>query len=156
MSNDIFSPEAWASAPEEISTAELDRQVEMLQALRKIYEKHKSAAKEANDAYEKQKNLVLELLDKAGKTKYFVEDLGTVNIVNKYMVRLPKDLSAKRDLFQWIKEKHGEDTLDGMVSIHSSTLNSFVNELKEIDASIEIPGLEPPTHERVIRFTPKK
>jgi len=151
-----MSREDWEGPAEEISTKTLDIEISYMQELRKKYEATKEVASEASAEYETQKELVLELLERAKKTKYSVDGLGTVNVLNKYMVKTPKELMEKRDFFAWIENRYGKDVLDGMVSINSQTLNSFVNEVKEADAQIEIPGLGAPSHKKEIRFTVKK
>lgn len=152
-----FKQENWTSAPaREVSTTEMDQAIKAMQMMRKIKEDHKEKGKALEEDYEKAQARVLELLEASGKTKYFVEDLGTVNVINKFSVRVPKELTAKRELFNWIKDKHGVDALDSLLSINHITLNAFVNEQKAIEPLVEIAGLDAPTHEKVLRFTAKK
>lgn len=148
--------EAWAAPKISVTTSELDSRIQWMIALRHDYDTCKEAATKAHERLQDSQNKILELLKQAGKTKYYAENLGTVNVVNKFSVKTPKELSAKEAFFDWIAHKYGKETLQGMLSIHSSTLNSFINEVKSADAATEIPGLDPPVHEEVIRFTSKK
>lgn len=151
-----YTQEQWSAPAREVSTVEMDEAIMAMQQARKAKDEHKEAGKKLEEAYDLAQAKVLELLEASGKTKYFVEDLGTVNVINKFTVKVPKELTTKRQLFAWIKEQHGPDALDALLSINSLTLNAFVNEQKTIDPLVEIPGLDAPTHEKVLRFTAKK
>lgn len=139
-----------------ITTEQLDEAVREMRKLRVAYEEQKDIAASAHADYEEAVGEVVDLLKSAGKSKYFVEDLGTVSIANKYSVKVPKENTDKLSFFHFIEEKFGEDTLVGMLSIHSATLNAFVNELKKNEPLTEVPGLGAPTHEEVLRFTARK
>lgn len=136
----------------EISTALLDEKIKKMRELRLEYEEKKAAATEAHDAYERAETEVMALLKSAKKSSYIVEGLGTVSIRNRYVVRVPKDLSSKQRLYNYIRDKHGSEELLALTSINHQTLNAFVNAEKENNPLVEIPGLDAPTHEESLAF----
>lgn len=152
---DVNNQESW-NRSQEISTFEIDQAVMLMKTVRESYEAARAVAQKINEELEKVESHLISLLEQAGKSKYFVENLGTVNLMNKYSVKTPKELSQKEAFFAWISDNYGVETLKGMLSIHSATLNSFVNEVKTTNALTEIPGLDAPTHQKIIRFTAKK
>lgn len=144
---------------EEISLKELD---EMIRKMREKYDEYAEAKKKASELYGSFKEMelkVINALESVGKSKYFVDGLGTFSIVNKQVVTVPKENRDKEELFNYIKEKHGEDVLVSMLSIHSAKLNSFYNqefENAEDKAMFRIPGLSDPVIRKEGRFLSKK
>jgi hypothetical protein len=136
----------------EVSTAELDARIKHMRELRLDYEVKKAIATEAHDAYEKAEKDVMALLKAAKKSSYIVEGLGTVQIRNRYVVRVPKDNASKQRLFDYIRQRHGGEELLALTSINHQTLNAFVNAEKEANPLQDIPGLEAPTHEESLAF----
>lgn len=161
MSENVETPnlEAWeAATPKaEISTAVLDEKIQKMQEQWAEVERTKKIASEARELYDQMESEVMGLLKAAGKSKYYVEGLGTAYIVNRYVVKTPKTIEAKKQFFKYLREK-GEDVLFGMATVNHQTLNGFYN--AEIKAATEagkglgfkIPGLEEPTHEESLGF----
>lgn len=140
----------------ETTVAEVDQAFMIYKVTRDKYE---AASKEKaffHDELEKSENQLIYMLEKIGKTKYHNDELGAVLTYTKYNFKVPKELTSKKEFFEWIRGKHGEETLMGLLSINYNSLNSFVNAEKETDSTIEIPGLDAPTGEKKLRFTPKK
>jgi hypothetical protein len=156
MTKEYNTENGWVNAASTITTEEIDKSVMLMKMAREKYDKAKKEAAFFHVEVDAAESKVLALLEQAGKTKYHVDDLGTVNIINKYSVKVPKETTNKQLLFDWISAKYGVETLQGMLSIHSATLNSFVNEQKEKNSLEEIPGLDAPTHEKIVRFTSQK
>jgi hypothetical protein len=150
--------EQWESveAPKEISTAELDKVIIEMRELRKDYEEKKKLSNEAHAVYKESEDRVLGLLKATKKSKYSVDGYGTAYTITKYVVATPKTSDSKKQLFDYIKVKHGPDALMGMVSINHQTLNSFYNsEAKEYAAKGEmfvLPGIGEPTTEESVGF----
>lgn len=141
-----------AEAAEEVSTKELDALVIKMQSDWDAFEEQNDKAKELRAVYDATEHQLMELIKKAGKTKWQAEGVGTAYLVNKYQITTPKTGSAKEKLFAYIKEKHGPETLLGLLSINSQTLNSFVNKELENNPLENIPGLDPPTHRESLGF----
>lgn len=139
-------------AAEEVSTAQLDELAKLMNEQWNEVEKAKKAAEAVRETYDQTESRLLELLKKAGKTKYVVEGLGTLSISTKFMVRTPKTPEEKQALFNFIRESKGPEVLMGLVSINSNTLNSFVNEEKKVNPLVSIPGLEAPTARETLSF----
>lgn len=150
--------EQWegVEAPALISTEELDRAIVTMRELRKHYEDKKKESNEAHAIYKESEDKVLGLLKAAKKSKYVVDGVGTAYTINRYVVTTPKTPEAKTQLFDYIKSKHGGETLLGMVSINHQTLNSFYNsEAEEYAAKGEmfiLPGIAEPTNEESVGF----
>jgi len=136
----------------EVSTTELDNLARDMREQWAEYETAKKAASELLVKYEQTESRMLSLLKAAKKSKWQVDGLGTAYIINKYVVRVPKDAASKTALFNYIKEHHGPESLMGMVSINHQTLNGFVNKEKENNPEVQIPGLEAPTHMESLGF----
>ena len=146
---------AWDTTPkQEVSTETLDDAVRQMQALRKIYELRKEGSNQAHAEYETQEAEVMKLLKAAGKSKYFVDGLGTAYIMNKYQIKVPKEASDKEKLFKYIEEKYGRDVMLEYSTVNYQKLNAFYNEEKEIvkDASFRLPGVPDVEHAEIIGF----
>lgn len=152
---ECMSTNPWIKVDETVSTLEIDQAIEDLKRARERYDGAALLKSKAIELVDECEAKLLDLLKRAGKNKYH-SDLGTVNIVNRFSVKTPKELSKKAEFFGWIEQTYGIETLKGMLSIHSQTLNSFINEVKEKNPLTDIPGLGAPTHEEIIRFTSKK
>jgi hypothetical protein len=127
---------------------------------KKRREAREAAEEESTRLYklmEETKVSILRILMDAGKSKYPVDGVGTVSIVNKYVVRTPKEITALRALRGYIISKYGAETADQMFTVNHQTLNSFFNKEKEAveDPSFVLPGCEAPTLEQQLRFTKK-
>ena len=146
----------WAVPQGEISTQELDRQVAELQKAWDIYDEKAKQAKELKEAYDKKEAQVLELLRLAGKTKYFVEGLGTVYKINRFQVTTPKTIESKTELFKYLQKTKGIEFAWSLFGTNSQSLNSFYNreleEAKEAGKEFNIPGLDEPTHKESLGF----
>jgi hypothetical protein len=136
----------------EISTQLLDEKIIAMRKLRADYEEKKAIATEAHELYERAETEVMALLKAAKKSSYIVENYGTVSIRNRYVVRVPKDITSKQRLYDYIRERHGSEELLALTTINHQTLNAFVNAEKEQNPLQEIPGLDGPTHEESLAF----
>lgn len=146
---------AWEQ-PTEVNLATLDGMVKELVELRKIYAEKKDASSKAAAEVDAMEAKISSVLQASGKSKYFVDGLGTAYLINKYVVKTPKDNQSKHLLFEYIKGRHGEDVLMSKLSINHQSLNAFYNE--EVSALAkegkvgEIPGVEAPVHEVHLGF----
>lgn len=134
-----------------VTTEELDHAVAEFREAEEIYQDIDAKKKEAYKVREEKKQKVLETMQKAGKTKYYVEGLGTVYQINKYLVATPKTVEAKEAFFKYLKEEYGDTFLMDKLGVHSATLNKIyneaLNEAKENGEDVStfsIPGLDSP------------
>ncbi len=148
------SVEAWATDQQlgTLEVGQLDFMVASYRENRIAYEEQDKLAKEQFHKMKAAEDLVKQSLIALGKTKYFVDGLGTVSIVQKSSVTTPKSNEEKEALFGYIRDKFGVDGLTAMISVHSATLNSFVNKELDADPSLVIPGLTTPTVTTELRF----
>lgn len=135
--------------PVELSVEELDTLVANLKAQRDECKRLEALKTDAEKLKAKIEGMILEFLRASGKSKYFVDGIGTVYQIEKLVFPTPKTVEQKEALFEYIRSKYGEDALSGYLSINHNTLNSFANsEMKEElkkDPGFKIPGLEEPT-----------
>lgn len=146
---------AWEQ-PVEVNLATLDNMVKELVELRKVYQDRKEIASKAYEEVEAMEAKISSVLQASGKSKYFVDGVGTAYLINKYVIRSPKDNHSKQLLFDYIKQNHGEDVLMSKLSINHQSLNSFYNEevaaLAKEGKVAQIPGIEEPVHEVNLGF----
>lgn len=133
----------------------LDKLVAEMQRARK---RHDDAKKETSllwETYEELRAKVSLILRNCGKTKYYVDGLGTVSIVDKYNFKMPKDPEDKTKFLNYIKDNFGAETLTNLITINHNSLNSFLSEEKEKVMSgeaVDIPGMESPVGYQELRF----
>jgi len=147
--------EAWATG-EEIDISTLDNLVRHMKNLETEYEDAKKISTEKLRAYEEVEGQVLSLLQKAGKSKWNVDGLGTAYVINRFVVQTPKTNEDKEKLFDYINSKYGRDVLTSKLSVNSATLNSFCKEEREQAERdgqlLIIPGISDPVHQTSLGF----
>jgi len=138
-----------------LTLADIDTAVLQLVRFEEDEKAAKDTAKAATQRADDQRDKILAMLNQGGKSKYFVEGIGTVYIINRLSFRTPKDVSSKEKFFGYIRDRHGEDVLKNLLTVNSQTLNGFCK--KEIEAATargeafyNIPGIEDPTHDQSI------
>lgn len=140
---------------EEVSTKEFDEAVKQLSILREDYDIKKAISSEANALLEAQEEKVLALLTKSGKTKYILDNVGTVTKAVKYSVRVPQSLDEKQKMIDYFNSSDPMTKLK-YLTVNSMSLNSYINEMREHDPSFMVPGIAEPTANEQLRFTKKK
>lgn len=103
------------------------------------------ALKKEEDKLAELTKSLLDLMEKAGMPELAVEGHGKILVDKKTSVKVPKDPEKREQFFGYLKNK---GLFEDLVTIHSSTLNSYYNQ--ELSAAKEsgqvfegIPGLEP-------------
>lgn len=142
----------WQLEEAPLEVAQMDKIVEDYRAKRLIYEAKKAESADAYHILEEAESLVRNSLLAAGKSKYFVDGVGTVSLVSKSSYQTPKTTEEKLMLFGYIESKYGAEALINFQSIHSATLNSFANKELESEPTLTIPGLSTPTVTTELRF----
>lgn len=141
--------------PQEISTNELDRALQKVLDARADYEAKKEISTAAYHEKDRLESEFLGMLEKAGKTSWKCDGLGTASIVETLTVPTPKTIEQKRALWQYVVGKYGEDLAMEKFGMHSKTLNSFYKQEFEAaeDASLfDLPGCEAPIANKEFRF----
>lgn len=141
--------EEWAT--EEVSTKDLDSAVIAMAKAREDYEVAKAKSNEMHKIYMEQLAKLQDLLTKAGKAKYSVDGLGTVNKVIKYSSRIPQGFTEKKEMIEYFYSLP-EEVKVKYLTVNSMSLNSFINEKKEVDESFKVPGVDDPSPREEIRF----
>lgn len=159
--NDRPSAEQWQEAtakPMDMGT--LDALVQKMVQLWDVAEALRKEAAEARAKAEVVDQALIQALRDAGKTKYFVDGVGTISIVPKFQVCLPATMADKEKLFAYLQAQ-GHDVYMDWVSVNSSTLNArYTAKAEEAAARGEvgfsIPGIAAPTTRQTLRFTQAK
>jgi hypothetical protein len=107
----------------------------------------KLAVDQAEAEYSKLKQELTELMSSAEIDK-FIGDSATATCRVKTSVSVPKDVSAKRKVFNYIRETYGDEVLEEMLTINAASFNSWYNEemqKKVLDGDLEfqIDGVKP-------------
>lgn len=105
----------------------------------------KEQLKAANGVLDKLEREGMAMLSESGMNDGIkINGLGQISIKQDIAYRVPQDLEAKQKLYDYIMRKYGQDTLEGMRSINSQTLNSWAK--KEFESGEPfIDGLEIPS-----------
>jgi len=119
-------------------------------------------AKEKADHWAKQKELLkrklIDALEEAGKTKYHVDGVGTVQLAIRKTVRTPKTLEEKILFWDYIEEKYGIEVMGEFQTVNSRSLNSFYKAEEEKykgEAEFSIPGLDAPEEQVTLSLRSK-
>lgn len=101
---------------------------------------------------------IIAYLKEADLKSFSVPGIGSVTKKDNFSFKTPKTLEEKEALFNYIKDKYGEDVLKSKLSINSVHLNAWAKEELENhqdDPLFSIPGLGEPTHYETLSFTKK-
>lgn len=142
-----------------VDTAELDRLIADMRQAEADYEEAKKVSDGKFHIREQKRQLVLQTLVACGKSKYYVDGLGTASVIPDYSVPTPKTIEEKRQLFQYIRKTYNDDALMSLLSINYQSLNAFVKqelELHKEDPTFAVPGVGAPKAENKIRFTSER
>lgn len=145
-----------------ITTENLDQMISVMAELKGNYEELKKQSDEAFKLYEKARGQVIAALSASNKSKYFVDGIGTVSLVEKLKVRTPQSIEEKGEFYKWLNQKFGADGFLSYTGINYQTLNSLYNQ--EFDKareegkadSFNIPGVQQPDTEISLSFRQKK
>lgn len=141
-----------------ITTEELDLAVMKMRDDRIEYELAKKQGTAKHAVYQESLAKLITMLQRANKSKYHVEGLGTASLVTKLKVRTPKDIDAKAKLIGYIREHFGEDGVLSYSNVNYQSLNKLYNDEFERaqnegrGADFSIPGLEEPDSEVSLSF----
>ena len=148
------------SPKKEVSTDELDKLAQNVKSLEDDYREKKRVSSDAYALYTESRDVLLQTLVDCGKSKYFVDNIGTFSIADIYKVRVTKTPEANEQMLNYISEKYGSDVYYSMVGVNYQTINAFYNAESEIAASegkeFNLPGVEAPTHVQELRFRKAK
>lgn len=142
-------------APEDVTIGELDAAIEKVQVAKTDYEAKKKVSNEAHAELEKAKFEALSMLDRAGKSSYKVDGIGTVSIANKLKVKMPVGPEQKAVFFNWLKENEGVEAFNHYLTVNYNALNALYNmkfEESEAKDEFKIPGISDPESIKEIRF----
>ena len=116
------------------SQADLAASLKEINALANEAYRAKLAADEADARAKELKNKLSALMETAGVDK-ITADNCTVSGKIKSSVSVPKDLAAKKKLFDYIKNNHGGEVLEAMLTINARSFSSWHD--KEVTSKIE-------------------
>lgn len=133
----------------EISLEQMDQAVKDLRKMKDTYSLESTKVKELYAQVKEAESKVVSLLQQAGKSKYVVEGVGSVNLQETMSVQTPKTPEQKEAFFNWLREEMGHDGYLTYATVNSNSLNSLykqkAEEYGERGEVLEIDGLEAPT-----------
>lgn len=133
----------------------LDKAMKDLAEARAIRDEAESKYNIAAAAVTVIEDTLMGLLKSSNRESFKTPGVGSVSITHRQNFTTPKSGDEKVALFNYIKEKYGEETLRSMISINSMTLGSWAK--KEIEEGVlTIPGLAQPTVTEKITFRREK
>lgn len=141
--------------PDTVNTEVFDEAVRKLKELEEDYDAKKKVSNTASELVDHQRNYILALLQKSGKTKYFVDGLGTVSMAIKKQVQVPKNPEDKKLMLEYF-ESLGEELYNSYVTVNSMTLNSYFKQQTEENPDFTIPGISGLTEKPELRFRKEK
>lgn len=150
--------EDWLPPAEEINLSELDALVTESSALWDDYDAKKKIASEAHTKAEDIDKKILAILNKANKSKYFVDGVGTIAITRTEQVKVPSNVVQKKTFFNYLSEL-GEDVFLSLATVNSQSLNAWYRQQLENARTqgtllgFSVPGVEEPTTRETLRFT---
>jgi hypothetical protein len=117
-----------------------------------------AAKKQENEKLDFLEKQLIETLKKLGKTSFNSKSGGFV-ISYRTSFKVPATPEARLAFFDYLKQK---GIFEGMISVHSATLNSFCK--KELEAAQDrgegldfaIPGIEPASVQEILSFKKPK
>ena len=151
MSNEVM----WGMSDELTTPGDkldlLDKAMKDLAEARAIRDEAESKYNIAAAAVTVIEDTLMGLLKSSNRESFKTPGVGSVSITHRQNFTTPKSGDEKVALFNYIKEKYGEETLRSMISINSMTLGSWAK--KEIEEGVlTIPGLAQPTVTEKITF----
>lgn len=156
------SQKDWQEATaEEINLKELDALVDESVKAWADSDAKKKIYTEAYHKAEKVDMKILSLLNRAKKSKYFVDGLGTMIVVRTEVVTTPKTIEAKKEFFKYLRDI-SDDVFYALVSVASPTLNSWYKQKVEEAQNagkllgFQVPGIEAPTTRETLSFRKDK
>lgn len=132
-----------------VTVEDLTKLVETLRGLDDEKKALETKVDELNPQINKLKKDIQSILDSHGLDNFRVPNVGLVYTMTRQSFETPKTPEDKQRLFNYIESKHGADTLNGMLSIHSATLNKFAKDEYEAGAN-DIPGLGLPSYNKTV------
>lgn len=143
----------------EVTTQELDSLVKELKLARDDYDQAKTISNDKNRIVDELERKLIELMSIADKNSYEVDGVARVSVVTKSQVTTPKTIEQKKEFFEWIRSKLGEDGLLAYLNVNYQSLNSLYN--SEMKLAIEkgedfvVPGLDLPSISRTLSMRSK-
>jgi hypothetical protein len=152
MTNDLNEWMVPDQTAETITVAQLDEAIQRYTEMRAKYKEAQDLVKEMGESVDQVETHLFNLLKAAGRRTYNVEGIGTAYISTRTSCKVPATSEDKVQLFTYIKNKYGEDTLRSMLTINSNKLTAWVKDEIDADPGTVIPGLEAPTVTEILAF----
>lgn len=143
---------------ESITTEQMDAMVKEMSELKDNYDELKKQSNAAHEKYQEARAKLITTLQAAGKTKYFVDGVGTVSVTEKLKIQTPKSPEDKEAFFKWLQEKYGREGYLTYATVNYNSLNSLYNtefeqaKLEGTADNFEIAGVGNPEHEYGLSF----
>lgn len=136
-----------------ITVDQLNKLIETIALLKEQYDEAKKLSNEAHAKVEAKKMEVMNILDALGQ-KSFNAPFGTITCVTEKRYKLPSEITGKEEVFEYIREKHGEEVYFEMLTINHDKFNSFVK--AEVEEGASVPGVGAVSVETYPKFSKAK
>lgn len=127
-----------------------ENEAQALKNLKELINKTYAAKEAVSSAEALYKKLAAELttLMESGEVDSFVADNCKVFCKPKSSVSFPKDVGTKSKVFDYIKNKYGEEVLQEMITVNPRSFNSWYNSeaeaaLSEGNLDFDLAGIKP-------------
>jgi hypothetical protein len=170
MSNEFNDKdfENFGKPAEDIPTADLDTALMEVKEADKEYKAKKAESSAAYATLEEKKAKLMNLMERAQKTRWEVDGVGGFTKYDELKWRIPDGPENKVAFFEFLKtdkvceilQSSPEDVFVTYATVHSATLNKLCNMIKEEAAKngedVAIPGIRMPEAEPKLRALPKR
>lgn len=159
----------WDQAVSEVSkitTSELDALARAYADARAKYEEAKAVSSKLHAESEEAERLVIEAMAQSGKTKYFVEGVGTLSFVERLSFSTPKTEQDKQAFARFLEARGGKSLFWNSFGINHNTLQAFCKQEYETwkqnaqttggSVTFSIPGIEAPVATQTLRLTKER
>lgn len=142
--------------PEKVTVEQLDGLVKEIVATRKAIETLEAQVSEHNKAYQKLQGRAVLFLKALGRENYQTP-LGTMGIRKSISVKIPQNDLAKREFFEWLRNKgifdrYATVNSQSLKSLYQAELEAVERESPEEALTFTIPGIEPATYYETLGF----
>ena len=142
----------WTYGQQDTQTVTLEQMDDLVIKLRDARDFHDSKKKEASSAHadlEVIEKLVINTLNANKRTSYAVDGVASISLSYRESFTTPKTPESKTMLFNYMRDKYGQDVLLSYQSINSAALNSWAKQESAAGVMV-IPGLEAPTATEIL------
>lgn len=135
-----------------INLEEMDKAIEELGRAKEAYDEVNAKSKMLFATYEDARMKVLEYLQAAGKSKYHVDGVGLVSVVNNKRIKMPEDPKDRQTLLEFVESREGISSISVNYQVLNRIYKECLIEAEERGEVFEMPGAGTPEIQQTISF----